>query len=259
MTRKSLVVGLVVALVALGATASWAAPFAYATDTGTNLYTVDLTNGTATLIGSTGIFFESIALAADGSLYGASSVGLFYGINKTTGAPTLIGDTGLGNIEGLDYNGSTLLATNFAGTPSVYSIDPVTGMPTLVTTFSTATSVVRSMAVKDPTTIVARTDGPAGPSLHSIDLLTGTTTFVGPLPTFFAAMDYFGGTLYGLDDSGNLFTINDGTAATTLVASTGSQFWLSMTTFDSAAVPEPASLALLAGGLAFLVTRRRRA
>ncbi len=63
---------------------------------GTNLYTLNLTTGHATLVGSHG-FREMFGLAAvNGTLYaGRSTTGTgFYSLNKTTGAATFIGNMG---------------------------------------------------------------------------------------------------------------------------------------------------------------------
>src|SRR5262245_42633463 len=82
-----------------------AGPIGFATDTSTGLDSIDLGSGTATLIGTTNVFFEGLAISGGGQLYGTDGGGDLYSLNTSTGVATLIGGTGLGNIEGLDFNG----------------------------------------------------------------------------------------------------------------------------------------------------------
>jgi len=68
-----------------------------------NLVSVNLTTGVATVIGSVGFNGGSLEFAQDGNLYGGSTgnTGNLYRINKATGASTLVGPTGFANITGL--------------------------------------------------------------------------------------------------------------------------------------------------------------
>lgn len=246
----------------LAAFGAHSAPLGFATDINVDLYSVDFGTRTATLIGNTGQTYEGIALAPDGTLYGTTFVGELYTINTTTGASTLIGDTGLGNIEGLDFNGGTLLGVNFVPKPSVYSINLTTGVATLVATANIETGVVRAMAVLDANTILMRGDGEnnSEPMLFSLDLGTGNTTALGQLVPFIPAMDFLSdGSLYGLDNIGDAYSIDPGTGATTLLGSTGDQLWLSLTSATPQVVPLPGLLPLLAlGGAGLLLFGRRR-
>jgi hypothetical protein len=68
-----------------------------------NLVTVNLTTGAATVIGPVGFNAGSLEFGPDGNLYGGSTgnTGNLYRINKATGASTLVGATGLTGVTGL--------------------------------------------------------------------------------------------------------------------------------------------------------------
>src|SRR5207247_6114881 len=68
-----------------------------------NLVTVNLTTGAATVIGSVGFNGGSLEFGPDGNLYGGSTgnTGNLYRINKATAASTLVGATGFLNLTGL--------------------------------------------------------------------------------------------------------------------------------------------------------------
>jgi hypothetical protein len=256
------VVAATLALAAPGRVA--AAPIGFATDVNNDLYSVDLGAATATLIGNAGPIgdlLEAIAISPGGSLFGTDTTGRLYSIDTGTGLATLIGGTGLGNIEGLDFSGSTLLGTDFNTPVTVYSIDTGTAAPTPVVTSNAADGPVRAFAVQDPATGFIITDTPTFQTLQRIDLTTGATTAVGTITGFVAAIDFDGSTLYGLDVGGNVYTIDTTTAAQTLIGNTGGQVWLGLTipAGDPAAVPEPATLTLAGVGLATgLLARARR-
>jgi PEP-CTERM motif len=204
-----------------------------------------------------------LALSPSNQLFGTNFKGDFYSVNTSTGAATLIGSTGRGSIDGLDFNGSTLLAVNFvSGAPTIFSIDTATGATTTVTTALSSTGFVRAMAVLDANTVLVSGDGTgAGPTLYSINLTTGAVNTVGLLHTMgsVAAMDFLSdGKLYGVDAGGIRYLIDSNTAATTnlgaLPITPSRQGLFDMTTLTAAAaqVPEPSTLVLLATGLASL-------
>jgi hypothetical protein len=84
----------------------------YAVDIADNLYSVDVTMATATLIGNIGsvVFLEGVALSPSGALFGTDPFGNLYSLDKTTGAGTLIGNTGLGDVEGLAFHQTSIIA-----------------------------------------------------------------------------------------------------------------------------------------------------
>jgi hypothetical protein len=179
----------------------------------------------------------------------------------------LIGNTGLGDIEGLTFRGTTLIGTNFSnlgGPTTVSAIDTITAAATPVISFSQGP--VRAMALSNPNTIDVASDSPVSQSLVQVNLLTGTNTSLGQLPSMGAALIAalnFGtdGVLYALDPLGNEFMIASNGAGIP-VGNTGGQYWLDLTMASTTlpgavgAVPEPNSAALLLiGALALLSIR----
>jgi hypothetical protein len=225
----------------------------FAVDAIGSLYSVDLTTATATPIGSTGQLLEGLAISPQGSLFGTDFLGNLFSVSRTTGTATLIGNTGVGDIEGLSFNGTTLIGTNFSnlgGPTTVYAIDTTAAVPTAVTSFSQGP--VRAMAVVNPNTIDVASDSPVSQSLVQVNLVNGTNTVFGQLPSAGAALIAAlnigsDGTLYALDPFGNEFIIASNGAGT-LVGNTGGQNWLDLTMASTTlpgAVPEPGSIALL--------------
>lgn len=253
----------IIAFSVRGATAD---QLGFAVDNTTTLFSVDLTTATATPIGPTGQFLQGLAVSPTGSLFGTDYLGNLYSVSKTTGATTFIGSTGLGDIEGLTFRGTTLIGTNFSnlgGPTNVSAINTTTAAPTTITSFSQGP--VRAMALVNTNTIDVASDSPVSQSLVSVNLLNGTNTTLGQLPSsgaaLIAAMNFgTDGNLYALDPLGNEFIIASNGAGIP-VGNTGGQYWLDLTMASTVLdppgdVPEPSSLALLlAAGLGLIGAR----
>src|SRR5205823_9050322 len=161
----------------------------FAVDNTETLFSVDLTTATATPIGFTGQFLQGLAFSPGGSLFGTDYLGNLFSVSKATGATTLIGSvnvggTSVGDIEGLTFRGTTLIGTNFSdlgGPTTVFAIDTTTAAATAITSFSQGP--VRAMTLLNPNTIDVASDSPVSQSLVSVNLLTGTTTPLGQLPS----------------------------------------------------------------------------
>jgi hypothetical protein len=149
-----------------------------------NLYSINLSTGAATLIGSTGITpigtnAYTNSLAGNGSelLYTQqlpSMASTLFSINETTGASSEIGLTGINDISGAGFEDGTLY-----GFTSPF-LDPST-IPSLYT-INTGTGAATFDAVLDPT---------LGP-------VFGATAVPEPssLPTLLAGLAAIGGALY---------------------------------------------------------------
>jgi hypothetical protein len=237
----------------------------FATDNNGDLYSVNLTNATATLVGGTGIadFVEGLALDTNGTLYGTDSNGSLYTLDTTTGAATLIGDTGLGNIEGLAFNGGTLVAANFPYDTTLYELNTNTAAATMIAATAPAVTAVRAMTITGPTSGFLLGDLQSGQGLFSVDPASGATALLGvinPIGSLAAALAAApGGELYALDMSGNAYSVAaDGNF--TLIGNTGNHFYLDLAIYASTpVVPEPSSLVLCGIGAAVVLASTRRA
>jgi hypothetical protein len=258
LAKLTIATSLVAGILALSVRSAAADQLGFAVDNTTTLFSVDLTTAAATPVGPTGQFLQGLAVSPTGALFGTDFLGNLFSVSKTTGAATLIGSTGLGDIEGLTFRGTTLIGTNFSnlgGPTTVSAIDTTTAAPTTITSFSQGP--VRAMALVNPNTVDVASDSPVSQSLVSVNLLTGTNTSLGQLPSTGAALIAalnFGtdGVLYALDPLGNEFTIASNGAGIP-VGNTGGQYWLDLTMAstvldppgDPPGVPEPNSMALL--------------
>lgn len=101
-----------------------------------NLYSVNLTTGVASLIGSTGVgsLFSIAFDSTTGNLYAGQSTGgsNLYRLDRNTGAASLVGASS-SNMDGLTVVGSTGdLVGMFAGPGTLHRIDRNTGGDTLL-------------------------------------------------------------------------------------------------------------------------------
>jgi hypothetical protein len=231
------------------------APVGFGVDTSENLYSIDLGSGTANLIGSTGVFFEGIAVNKNEELYGTNVSGELYNINSTNAITTFIGSTGRGNIEALDFLDDRLLGVDFNVKPTVFSIDVTNALTTNIVTVQNEIGVIRSGAVFNNNNLIVRSDmnglGSSGNFLHFIDLTTGGTTLIGSLSNITAGLDFdANGNLYGLRDNGDVIRISLPNVTETLVGNSGGQFWLGLAVLPEKTVSVPESSSVI--GLGFL-------
>jgi hypothetical protein len=254
-----------------------------------NLYDVNLTTGAATNARATGISnLAGIAFGPDGTLYGMATQfnsESLYRIDPTTGASALIGSSPVLNSftdafgEGdLRFNPAT--GTLFGiGYLSVPASTPVPEGFTLDPTTGAASNFVHlpcfnNSCVVDYSALAAETSGHfylldtasidpfghlivAGSNPVSVTSNVSLSRSLGDL----AGMDFdpLSGTLYVADGGtggGNLYTLNPNTGTLTLIGGLGLNNGLAGLAF-SPAVPEPASLALVAFGAVGAFALRR--
>ena len=262
---KRLVSASVFATIYLSAAAlAQADNIAYAGSSSGSFGTMDLKTGVFTLLGNSGQTLAGLAVA-DGSIFATSyhtANGTLFEVNPASGALTSIGTT-----TGTDYDdfGSTtsgLYAVSFGATQDLYSIDPVTGVATLIGPTGLGYGAWRGLSTNSSTLYFAD-----GADLYTLSTSTGAATLVGAFGSS-AEMGVLlteGGNLYGGDDTNNTVdTIDIGTGAATVgpkpsASFAGSFYGLAPSPVPTGTpTPEPGTWGLLGGSITALALLRRR-
>ncbi len=233
-----------------------ASPILFINDSAGRLATVDVADGTATLIGSMGVVMTDIAFDPSGNLFGLDFTNL-YTINSTTAAVSLIGAHGVDEGNALVFATDGTLFAAGAGTTSLFTLSPGTGASTAIADIGFASA--GDLAFINGDFFLSSLQD----QLIRIDLGSPTTASV---IGSFGFSNVFGlataedGVLYGIAET-EVFSVNTGTGAGTLASdyrgqgisqSFGSSF------VSEAVIPEPSTLLLLAVGSAMLSAKRRR-
>ena len=234
-----------------------------------HLYSIDLATGVATDLGlvsfgdAEGLEFVGTTLYA----IGGSTDELW---DITTAPGSKVGDTGdrIGVDAGLGYDATTGTLYNVNGDGSgsgLYQVNAAAGTASLVGSSST---YLDGLAIT-PGGVAYAADFVFSDSLYTVNLSTGTPTLVGSLAIGAVnartglGYDAASSTLYALTDGSAIYTLNTSTGAATLVSNVTYQ-GQTIAGFEGLAIPgadvipEPTTVALLAGGLLALVRRRRR-
>ena len=220
---------------AVGASAG---PVAYVSSAA-GLRRVDLGSGRVEFVGELDLDERVVGLAfsPSGELFGTGSLGSLYRIDPATARVTFVGETGLSTVEGLDFDGDTLVGSDFERASTLYGIDTSTAGLRQIVTESNAVGVVRALAVIDATSVLVggeRQDGAVDRTvLRRVDLRTGSSTVlsevtgVGVPGQGFASqlvtgMDFDAdGMLYGVAGGGTVVRIDSADGSVTLIADTG--------------------------------------
>lgn len=251
------------------------APAAYAGD----VYAINLrptpntllrfpANAPANNVISTTVGYDLYAMdfnSAATTLYGVDINGFMFGsIDTTTGAFSPIGATGLiDNTTGLsvDPTTETFYLTTYGTSNALYTVNPATGVATFVTGINT-TGIMIDIAIDRNGQMYGHNI--SDDSLYLIDKTTGATTLLGAtgMAANFAQgmdFDYETDTLYGTVYTGGgtgafvSFDLTTG-AANTIVSTTAWNLEGEMAV--ASAIPEPATVCLLALGALALIRRR---
>jgi hypothetical protein len=226
------------------------------------LYEIDLNTGAATPVGPVrfldveGLCFQP----GTGTLFGWNNGGHLITIDLATGMGTTVGPSGVsGQFDaGLTFDAGGDLFASMATAEELYSVDPLTGLASLIGP-TTRQDVVALVDAGGDTLWGVSQDYDGQPlNFVSVSKSTGATTVIGPMGlgsgiTAGVGIDYGpDGTLWGIADNGVIFTIDTTTGQATVVATT-------LGGFEGLAIPEPATVALLAlGGQGILRRRRKR-
>jgi hypothetical protein len=259
---------LAIAASSLFAAPAMGAPVLWNADSDGTLGTVDVADGTVSVIGQMSTVMTDIAFDGSGNLYGISFTDL-YSIDKTNASTVLIGSHSLstGTKNSLVFSGSTLYAAN----TSLYTLNTTTGASSLVGSAGNGYSSSGDLAIAGGALRLSSTSGSgagSGDSLWSINTSTGQGTDIGKtgVSGMYGLASPEGTTLYGAAGL-SVYTLNLGTGA-----ATSAQTWSSATGLGNAfgtaffaeatnPIPLPAPFLLLLGGLGGLgfVSRKRKA
>jgi hypothetical protein len=226
------------------------------------LYEINLNTGAATPVGPVGFLdVEGLCFQpGTGTLFGWNNGGHLITIDPATGAGTTVGPSGVsGQFDaGLTFDASGDLFASMATTEELYGVNPATGQASLIGPTTGEDVIALADAGGDLLWGVSQDYDEQPLKFVSISKSTGATTLIGPLGlgsgiTAGVGIDYGpDGTLWGIADNGAIFTIDTANGQATVMATT-------LGGFEGLAIPEPATLALLApGGLMFVRRRRRR-
>ncbi|MCD4664589.1 MAG: DUF4394 domain-containing protein, partial [Bacteroidales bacterium] len=158
---------------------TWADGVWYGVEYGTgNFYSIDETNGDMNLIGTAA---NMNGIAYDGTtMYGASSTD-FYTIDISTGAATYVGSMGSGGgvmIALACDNSGTIYGIDL-GDDNLYTIDPATGAATVVGPLGININYAQDAEYDKDNDVLYLAGYTTSGELYTIDPATGAATYVG--------------------------------------------------------------------------------
>lgn len=219
-------------------------------ESSSKLYSVNPDTGSSTLIGPTGIAFQTdLASAANGSLFGSSLTSL-YSINPTTASSSLIGAFGTStSMVGLTFASNGILYGVAQSGGGIFSINTTSGLANLL--FSTPFSYDGDVAYSTGNIFYATADL-SGVS-HLIQINTGSfaTVDLGVIASgkTFPGLDFDQtGRLIAFASDGSVYNIPSYTSSGSGVFLSNTGLPVGGATFSS--VPEPTSLVILGIGIA---------
>jgi uncharacterized repeat protein (TIGR03803 family) len=184
--------------------------------------TLNLTNGAFNQITAPG--FEPAGMAGlGGNLYAANYPGsTLYQVNLTNGNFTTVGNAA---ISYYDFGGTTTALYGVDTNSNLYSVNQTTGAATLIGATGLGTGGFQSLSSGGAGLYTVAQPGSTA-LLYSVNTTTGLATEIGDTGIVdISGMGFVNGQLYAGDETGNLYTINVNTAASTLITNNGLAIW----------------------------------
>ncbi len=235
---------------------AFAANLYYVEDGSNTLRTVNTNTFVSSTIGGLGTGGQFGDLAFDnttGTMFFVAGRGVnnLYTVNLSTGAATLVGGHGVNDMFTLGADGAgRLYGQSTAG--NVYAIDKNTGAATLIGNNSDYPGGYTWDSANGRMIHV----NAGGGNIYSVNLANGSSTLLatpGGINDSDIAFDAAGNQYFAMDWSGNLFHYTNAFGRTTISSGYGS-----VGSVEIAGVPEPATMAVLAGLGALALKRRRK-
>ncbi len=175
--------------------------------------TVNLTTGTFTEVGNSGLLLSGLGVGPAGLLYGgASGDGTLYQVNPANGSVTTVGTS---SIDYEDFGSTTSGVFAFDSNLNLFSVNPTTGATTKIG--PTGLTLAGTVGASTGSDTLFFTHGSPS-TLYSINTSTGIAGI--------GAMVFENGTLYAGSNSTpvSLYTLDPATGAATLVAASTGNF-----------------------------------
>lgn len=250
------------AALALATGPSFAAgPELWIGDEAGNLGRVDVSSGAVTMIGSMGLPMADIAFDPWGHLFGVSYDSTLFRIDPASGRSRIVGALGTGAVNALVFAAD---GTLYGASDRLWTIDTTNGRATARTAPGVAFNASGDLAFVGGALYLTGT-GAGTDLLLRLDATSGAASLVGPvgLRSIFGLATDDGTTLYAvagtrvyaLDPASGSPTLLADYAGRGLSAAYGTAFYAEA---QAAAVSEPDTAWMLAGGLCGLIWLRRR-
>lgn len=186
------------------------------------LYRINMQTGVATPIGPVGFGdVEAVAFDLNGNLFGVDDItNQLIRINLNTGAGTVVGPLGVAITDmGLTFDDRGNLFMSVDAPQNFYRLNPNTGAATLI-----GPQGQQVTALAFCSGVVYGLGGDNTDNLVRMNTSTGAATEIGPLVNVTLSdggLDFDNdGTLWGIEDTGDIFTVNPETGLATLAATT---------------------------------------
>jgi hypothetical protein len=259
MGEAMLRLGCIVAALVFVLASNAAAQLYFSRDDVSQLYRLSTVNGSATALGTTGVFSNTVGLTETNNpdiLLGSTWTELSR-IQISTGTHTILGPIGSGGAEGFAWDPTTSSLYGILNT-SFFKLNPNNGA--LVQNLPSAPADTEGLAYRQGFIYAFGIFGSTSSNVYRYSIAANTWSLVGAtglnLPDAGLAYDPIADVFYAKGEgNSNLYRINPVTLAMTVVGDTGITRGGGLA---YVAIPEPASLGLLTSFAGAALLRRRK-